>query len=365
LNKHLPGLAKIRIINLSPRIAFVICPHGFGHIRRVCEILSEFKYRKANAELSLFVKPDHYEKFESFFSSWTSISISDVIWQLEPMTHAPDFQSESYTYPDYQRWISELKQTFQNNPYDLVVSDNLYGVLEAYPNALIQGSFSWGEIGSMNPVYNLVAAYEKECQLKFKPSQICLNRMSTPLVRNFSRPHFTHWWCVKNQERNTVYTGKIQKILITAGGTKSALNQMNDLVEKLSDWPQFELLADKRVHQLQPINTIEFNFSEDEFNTLDLIIARPGIGILTESVKYSIPLFCYGEPGNLEMNFNSTTWSELNFGLNFQHKTAEEICDYLLDEDIEGDLHFFRSNLLIEPCGGQIEAFDLLYNRIN
>lgn len=350
---------------MSPKIAFVICPHGFGHIRRVCEILSEFKYRKAKAELSLFVKPDHFEKFESLFSSWTSISISDVIWQLKPMIHAPDFQSESYTYPDYQRWISELKQAFQNNPYDLVVSDNLFGVLEAHPNALIQGSFSWGEIVSMNPVYNQVAAFEKECQLKFKPSQICLNRMSTPLVRNFSRPLLTNWWCVKNQERNKVYTGKIQKILITAGGTKSALNQMNDLVEKLSDMPDFELLADKRIHQLQPLNTVEFNFSEEEFNTLDLIIARPGIGILTESVKYSIPLICYGEPENLEINLNSTTWSELNFGLSFQKKTVEEISAYLNGNDVERNLLFFRSNLMSEPGGGQSQAFDFLYNRFN
>ncbi len=350
---------------MIPKIAFVVCPHGFGHIRRVCEILSHFKQTKSNAQLTIFVQFNHFAKFQGLFSSWTNFSISDVLWQFEPMRYAPDFQSNDYTVSRYQTWISAMKQTFQNNLYDLVVSDNLYGVLEAYPKTLIQGSFSWAEIIFPIPVYNEVAALEREYQLKFKPSQICLEVICTPSVRNFSIPLYTQWWCVKNQNRFSVYTGKIQRILITAGGTKSAINQMYDLVEELSGMPQFELLADRSVHQLQPIKTVEFNFYEEEFNSLDLIIARPGIGILTESVKYSIPLFCFAEPSHFEMNYNGIRWADLGFGINFIGCTIDEILTILLDPGTECNLLLFRSNLLNEPGGGQAQAVDYLYNRFN
>lgn len=349
---------------MNPKIAIVICPHGFGHIRRVCELLSEFYRRNALVEIHLFVKPKHFEQFKNYFSSWTDFPLSEIHWQTIPMKLAPDFQNESYFISDYFEWISDMVTASKVNKFDLVLSDNLYGVLEAFPHSIVQGSFSWCEITSTIPVFNELGKKEKEHLIKYRPIQICLDRMATPMVKEFTLPIFTNWWCVKNKSRKLPYTGRPNRILLTAGGTSSALNQMSELVDKLKEYPQFVLMADNRLHQLYPENTLEFNFSDEEFNSLDLIIARPGIGILTESVKYSIPLFCLAETAHFEMSLNALHWSDLKFGLNLIDSPIDKILNILFDPDTEGNLNLFRTNLLLEPGGGQIQAFEYLYKRL-
>ena len=65
-----------------------------------------------------------------------------------------------------------------------------------------------------------------------------------------------------------------------------------------------------------------FNFTEEEFISLDIIVGRPGIGILTDCVRYSIPCIVLNDSLNLEIKHNTIRVNELGIGRGFDIKDS-------------------------------------------
>ena len=93
-------------------------------------------------------------------------------------------------------WIKELPKDVVTK-VDMVISDNLPGVLELRKDAILMGSFLWSELlmKRANLYPRILKFVEHEIGLleKFKPAMICQKEMAMPLVKSLTNTNYTNW----------------------------------------------------------------------------------------------------------------------------------------------------------------------------
>ena len=148
---------------------------------------------------------------------------------------------------------------------------------------------------------------------------------------------------------------------MTSGATENAVetifNWYQDAKKRNSIkiiWFADRKLAEYSTSMGDPIP--HFSYSESEFAGLSLVIARPGIGIITDCVRYNVPILALYEEGNLEMIHNAKRIDDLGIGMNVtkvQLSASFSMDDILLDDN---KLNRFKSNLINQPVGGALAA---------
>ena len=70
-----------------------------------------------------------------------------------------------------------------------------------------------------------------------------------------------------------------------------------------------------------------FSFTDNDFIKLNAILCRPGIGILTDCVKYNIPAIAINDEINLEIINNSFKVESQKIGISINIKKINNISD--------------------------------------
>jgi hypothetical protein len=343
---------------LKTQIHFIICPHGFGHIKRSLEITRQLLIQN-DFKITLHVNKDHYNQFNSLIGSWMhDFDINSVSFETAFMDFAPDYKlsNTTYTYKHYQSWIEDISK-IKLTGNDILISDNSVGPLFMNPNCILFGSFLWFSIHLlMQGNWKTILEKEKMLVIENHPKMFGLETMAMPDVRMHTNFIGVPWLCNRyadselNKELDNI------EILLSAGGTTNSYGRFLEFVKQFPHDDSIKLFVDKGLKAYlsqHDIDLPQFDFSDKAFSNLSMIIARPGIGISTECINFGIPIMCLYEQEQDEMLHNATIVQHRKFGLDLSRKDTETMVNQILELIKNKQLMLgMRQNLLNESTEG-------------
>jgi hypothetical protein len=277
-------------------------------------------------------------------------------------------EEEKITWERYQNWKQILLSSPELSTSELIISDNHVLPLSLFDRVLLMGSFLWHDatVPSTGEAKEIIA-YEREL-LRSKPSSlICLGDMVMPSLANQVSLLKQGWFTQRSDLPKKGSNGL--KVLVTGGGTELINKQLLSLTLLLSEQHRhIEFFLDSKLYGSGKNLNSQFNlfsFSEDDFASLDFVICRPGIGILTDCVRYSIPAIVLNDGFNHEINHNAKRVNELGIGIGLDinernsSEVAEKIGSVIKDKEFkENCINQLRSR----EVNGAISASEVIIN---
>jgi hypothetical protein len=304
------------------KLAFIACDHGFGHTRRVLEIIK-------------FMSNNNHSKIDLFASKKIIIKLLFNNLSLLPdNVKIIDFETKTTLDYDYFvnpfGWLDRLPDI---KSYDRVISDNLIEVLSLRNDTIISGSFFWHYAISKYQLKDY--KFLEELIIREKPIVIGLEGFSDRIMKNKNIRYHPTGFVLNNLKPLLDYRKK-KGILITGGKSRKIDHLfaaiINDILNNYSLFG-YDLWIDSNIADMKFNDRIKLaTFDDYMFNNLIAAVARPGIGIITESIKYGFILFPVYENENEEMKQNA--YELLNKGLGIKYDNLSNcIYDYLSSEE--------------------------------
>jgi hypothetical protein len=212
--------------------------------------------------------------------------------------------------------IKELK-CFQDS--DLVISDNLLGVISSNKKVIIIGSFLWHDVLKQS-----FGGYIDEQVFRYEASLLQNSNIKLVSVKDVTMPALEAckaniglaWFCKDIYDRSS-HKRDHYNVLFSAGLSGADTDALSVLISEFANSPNYSIylspaLAEKTNIEKEYVEI--FDFKEASFRSLDLMIARPGVGALTEAIKYQIPMLAIDKGDNSEMLFNALRLQQLGYG---------------------------------------------------
>ena len=123
-------------------------------------------------------------------------------------------------------------------------------------------------------------------------------------------------------------------------------------------WIEKKLLPKK-----YPNFIIPAKYNHEMFSRLIACIIRPGIGTISEALKYKIKIFCFFENNNTEIIFNSSIIQKLGYGkasINI-NKSFKDSIKYARNKK---QINEFKNNLKKIKFDGAIDFYNIITKKI-
>lgn len=328
----------------------LICDNGLGHYKRTIAVLDAIIKKYPGASITVacaawqIERTRDWEVSERFWRNnvihLPNIVSSVVGWKRDPK----DYYDESLL-----TWHKKLKDNTALMNADIVLSDNLPQILHYRSDAILLGSFLWSDVlVSAFPEIDSIQKFAKEEQRllsAYTPYMICLKDMAMEGILNQCKPVLMPWFCKKVGYEKSAHSAPYT-IAILGGATKSFNERLSKLAVEMAakDYriyipKEFDCYADSE-------NLRIFDYQHKRFLELDAIICRPGIGTLTDAVKYSIPVLAAYENANIEMSHNAARIQNMKIGIDLGADTSidtmiEKILDFLKTENLKKAKAYF------------------------
>lgn len=265
---------------------------------------------------------------------------------------------ESYSFDRYEQSLMQIQKFVDHHAPDLIVSDNLVGVLYPFPNAVLMGSFLFADILPIRtPDIDRICSFEFNLLQKLRPLMLGVEDMAMPSLRKKTNFQGLPWFCKSSDSNIDRPLNQKRNVLIAGGGTLNALEILQKICTKLtSDVTGFNMFVDQALLIEMPDNRNlqPFNFDAESFRSLDWIICRPGMGILTDAVQYCVPVVAVYE-ADREMEHNGKRIEELNMGYNFGNSQRDFF-------ELNQDSKVLVENIRKRLTGGAAQAARFILN---
>lgn len=301
-------------------ICALVCSNGLGHFRRIVQIISGL----------IKFYPEVY--VDIICAKWQLENMSDwqAIRELKA-TRKIDFKfmdlyirwSISPEYYNGQLLIwHRILESLKLDSYDLVLSDNLVEALIYRPDAILSGSFLWHDIYEKTfPQLPLIQEYSQRSQGILKeryPLMIANQDFVMPAVRELTQTIEAGMFPAAVKFGLKEDDG-ILGILFVGSSAVYSPELIQFLMAGISDKEFFPvgicLSVNKTLAKQLPAskNFNVFDYEIDDFNRIDAIVARPGMGVITDSLVTGTPLFCFYD-SNPEVEHNMQMLASLGLG---------------------------------------------------
>ena len=268
-------------------IAFYTCSNGYGHFNRTLEIAANLA---EDYNITIYCEQYQIDKFNpTLRAKFIPYTVSNIRWDKTLST-------ESIDYRQYLDWIETYSR--DSNKYDIVISDNIVGLLKYNPNVLLIGSFFWKDVFFDKFGKNQLTSLDEELISLHKP-YICTNKY----VETGSVSRYTHkvpfGFGFKEQYNKTV--ARINTVV----GIKPSLTYSKDYLDYQENFLIF-------INKNTSLNT-----SKEIKEVKNCIYAiRPGVGMITHCVENRIPIIAlYSDKDSTEIIELATKVEELGIGI--------------------------------------------------
>jgi hypothetical protein len=300
------------------RISFVACGNGYGHMKRTLQVVEKILKYPGDHSVQIVGATFHQQIFDEWASRVDAaggyVSFVNGLTETNLGVKLPP----TYTVDDYHKSLKYIHTQVQTFKPEVVVSDNLVGVLKYYPDAILMGSFVWGDVLE-GGVMNEIATMEDELLRKTSPEMIGVKDLAMPGVLKKTRFVAMPWFCDPDDvSRTSRSSGK--SILVTGGGTDVLGKWLAEIANDLASDPELQVYVDSRLDGTVA-GAERFSFQPEDFRNLDWIVCRPGAGILTDSVRFRVPV-CAVADDNKEMVHNADCIARL--GIGFRHVRTDQ-----------------------------------------
>lgn len=251
--------------------------------------------------------------------------------------------ARNYSKEAYFRFLSHISQQLEFSEADVVISDNLAGILDKHPKVLLLGSFLWSDVLKTSVKKDLpeeILNHETDLLQAFRPRMISVKEVTMPAVAALTNNIGINWLCDSIFERPFKKDESTYSIVFTTGLSGSLGTRILDLYQNFQANPSYSVSVTPAFcssYQIEEADVKLFDFSSTAFEATDIMVARPGIGSITECIKYQIPVVAVDDGMNSEMAFNSLRVAELGIGWGqadlalVRAPSSEEYNDLLLN----------------------------------
>ena len=343
-------------------IGFFVCSNGFGHFKRSLRIAQEIIKINDLVYLELFCTKNQIDNHQNWFL-FKNLNQSNKINFVITSDNLKISYDSNISFSFDANFFESYKKKIKN--YDIVLSDNLSHILKIRHDTILIGSFLWSNALKITDS-NYYSFKKSEISLlnKYKPNMIAVRGFAMTSVKEYTNPIYIDW-PVLNAKTNTIKKS-LRNILVIGGGTNIINDKLSFILNKLLVNENFNIHTSKGLsaHKSNLKHLNIFNFNENEFNKIDIIIARAGMGTLTDCVKYGIPILGISESDNFEIKYNCEMIEKYNYGLNISnnYKNILEIINNINNSEIYTS---FQKSLKKAKKNGITQAADyiLKYNR--
>lgn len=343
----------------SKTLAVLISANGYGHIRRQILVAEELLHRFFNLKITFALTDKQYQRFKAEIETLgkrvdTAVGVTEesVRWR-----HSP----ESYSDSNLNGWETEWRSNSKLFNSDFVISDNLVGVLEERPDAILSGSFLWHEVIANYSVVNKSCKkfVDRELSLLLanKPTMICNKSLASDAVLKLTNPVAVSWMVNgTSQHHNNI---RRTSILVHGGGTRTLDKKVLEIAKLLR-------LASFRVFTDIEDDECYFDYEDETWGTLGVVVCRPGAGTATECVKWKIPMVVIRDLENTEAEHIAERLSTLGLAHGFSDAMSSQAIADLAEDILSGN----RSTYYLSPfenCSrtGIRDAVDFLESHWN
>lgn len=255
--------------NRLKTIGIYCCSNGYGHFKRAIEVS---KLLAPHNNIHIYCSLDQYNKFDPILNvKYNICSRENIKWEKVLNGNSQEVIEE------YFEWIEFYSNTYSK--HDIVISDNLAGILKYRKDALILGSFLWSDVFKAFLGDNKLTNFDRSLIRKYNPLLITNKYVETQSVKEYNnKKQFGFGAKLRNTK-----VGDIKYNLVNSSSLKY-LNSYSQFIKNL-----------KKTEKL--VFTEDFSYIN---NTI--MFARPGVGTITHCVENNIPLVAlYDESDSQEI----------------------------------------------------------------
>ena len=289
-------------------VAYVICDHGFGHLRRC--YLNALHHINSGAEVTLYTSLQDLSRLQPSLPH-ASLSVYHLCTNTTPSLFLQPLNN-------ILSWLENLPSL---SHHDVIISDNLPEILSLYPRAEISAQFFWHDV-----LPKINSHYTSLCEELLKQHQPIIKGdplFSTPAV--IKQANYIPQQLPANpllKSKPALESNK-QSILISGGSTSLATALFSSLLlDIIATAPHLVplLIVDQNilssVSQKLPVSTIMSlevaTYRPSMFDRISLAFCRPGLGIISDLLATNVNIVPVVESNNKELNHNATVVNALS-----------------------------------------------------
>ena len=277
-------------------LTILVSANGYGHIRRQILIARELLRRFSDFRITFALTDKQYQRFKLDIEALGEMAdvVAGVTEDSVRWRHSP----ENYTDANLNGWETEWKSHAKLANSDFVISDNLVGVLEKRPDAVLSGSFLWHEViaaySDRNEACKRFVDREISLLRQNVPKMICNQSLASRAVIGLTSPVEVSWMIDDIIQQQTLALRR--SILVHGGGTRTLDGKVLEIARKLRQ-ANFKVFTDLEDDQDC------FDYRDETWRTIGVVVCRPGAGTATECVKWKIPMVVLRDAENSEAEF--------------------------------------------------------------
>lgn len=236
---------------------------------------------------------------------------------------------------------------------DLVVSDNLVGVLAARPDAVLMGSFLWSDVLESvadGPAVDAFVAQERALLAEHRPPMLATADVVHPgVVARTSAIHLP-WFDDRPAAQDASGVEARDLIAVVGGHTGRADDRLARVTSALT--------ASGR----EVVTSLE----GPDRHRVGVLVCRPGLGTVTAGVVESTPMLLVREPNNPELDHTASALVSLGLARTLEDTAdAGRILATVAEMEDETVQRRMRALLAARPTGGHRRAAGILAARLN
>jgi hypothetical protein len=337
------------------RVSITVAPNGVGHAVRALRVLrSLVEAHGPFAEIAVAMAPSQLEALTPSTRVWLDAAQVRVIHGVvEPgvgIVSAPGSFADGQLVDWERRWAAESALATA----DLVVSDNLAGVLRTRGDAVLMGSFLWSDVlaaVSHEPGVADFVDHERALLATHRPVMLATADVAHPGVIERTDAVLLPWFDDRAEApERQVARAMARPAVAVVGGTTGAADDLLQRARKAL------MVAGREV-----VDGVPLPGSED-WERVGTLVCRPGIGTVTAGVVAARPLLLLSEVGNPELD--ATTAAMVRLGLARALEDPEEAVDVLDELDDPEVRRAMVASMVARPTGGHRVAAELLASRL-
>ncbi len=298
------------------KIGFFVCSNGYGHFIRVSKIANQLKKLNDSCEIDIFCEQYHIDKFQSILVddfNYIPYKSSNINWN----TYLGGIR---FDYDEYMKWLNQYKDVV--NDYDVVVSDNIVGLLKYRNDIILSSSFLWHDVMidkfSNNPDVLKLYEFEQNLLTKYRPNMLCVKDIVMESIKYSTNPIYTGWCCDLNKLEEPV--NDIENFVFISPSLGYDISYTNTFLEMAINVKQlgYSAYLSKDLYDMRDSDSY-FKFDYENFKELSknsTFVFRPGMGTITDCVQYNSPMvLVYSENDSKEILHLANRVIEMELGL--------------------------------------------------
>ena len=301
------------------KIFHLVSSNGLGHFKRTIEIWEEL-IQNLDVQVTIACEEWQFNRFLNHRNLYSLKRNANISFYFIDLSNTLGWgESKKLSFSHYKLSLLKIKELQFYKSADLVISDNLLGVIASDKKVLILGSFLWHDVlrnssGGVidEEIYNYESYLLKNSTSKF----VSVKDVTMPTLQALNENQGLPWFCKDVYDRPAEVKDQY-KVLFSAGLSGADTSALTELISEFKKDPKYSIYLSPALianADLDDHNFVVFDFEESSFKSIDLMIARPGVGALTEAIKYQIPTLAIDNGDNSDMLFNAMRLQQLGYG---------------------------------------------------